>query len=235
MNLGIIEFREDFKKQIEKWQNGSIHGVDKSAFLDEIKKWGAELDRIIQLKVKLITEDFNALQLKGDYKKTVPKSFEDLELLLRAQKTFTDLMMDDQLESILKKVQLYYVHSIIPLFNIIAMLENDYSSLLSQNINENGRLIHELDLIISKLKETKQKLKRKVFIFHKTEKITDLSKKINNLELKRKITQLSLYHDKLSLYYFNHERPPELREIKAKTDKLKMQLKALEESTHAYH
>ncbi len=219
MSLSTEQLREDFKAHLDKWEGTLQHTIDPS-LKNEIQQWAEQVERYIEKKIQLLEMDFNEYPLRGEYLRSVSEGFDDLEQLMRNHKTLMDLTHHEDVEVVLKHIRHYYKQYVIPLLNIMSKLENDYIAIITSAILKSEKIIHNIDLDLSALENEKDNIQHDFFSFNRKNKFLTISKKIKLLKIKKKIARLTLHHDKLNLYYFNHNRPPELKEIKEKRDKL---------------
>jgi hypothetical protein len=229
MSLSIQYLRDEFKTHFEKWGNEASQKKSENEILFEIQQWGENIEKIVQERIRLLETDFNDYPLKGEYLRSVKEGFDDLERLLRNQKTFLDIAKGNNLTNILEQIKHHYCQYLIPLLNIMSKLENDYISIATQAILEKNKLLAEIETEIKSLKMEKDKIRKTFFDLNKKKKFIEIVKKIQNLEMHRKIIQLSIHHIKLNIYYFNHDRPKELQELKEKADQFRAELHTIEE------
>jgi len=228
MSLSTQNIRDEFKTHIKQWGDEAQKKNAESHILFEIHRWSENIEKVIQEKVRLLETDFNDYPLKGEYLRTVSEGFDDLDRLLKNQKTFLDVTKGKNIFSILDQIQHHYTNYLIPLLNIMAKLENDYISIATQALSEKAKKTLVLETQIRTLNEEKFKIKKRFFGFNNRNKYITISKKIRTLETQRKIAHLALAHIELNLYYFNHDRPYELRLLKERADKLRTKLYKLQ-------
>lgn len=117
-------------------------------------------------------------------------------------------------------IKKHYTKTLVPLLNIMAKLENDYISFATQIISKKQDMLNQLQILTQKLIMDERLTQNNLLIYNKDRRLQIISEKLKLFELKRKILQLGLQHDQLNLYYFSHDHPNELREVKQKADSL---------------
>ncbi len=226
-HLSAQQLRDEFKIHLDKWQK-----MDPTQpltyILFEIQHWSTHLEKFIQKKLKLLQDDFNEYSLQKDYLHSATEAFFNIEQIMKKYKTLMDVAKGDNLTIIIPKIKEYYLDCLAPLLNIIVKLENDYISITTKMILDKGTVIEKIEEHLTELKKEKQQIENRFFEFKRKEEYAKLLIEIKRLELRRKIIRLTLHHHKLNLYYFNHDRPAELKEIKEKADKLRNELYILE-------
>ncbi len=227
-NLSAQQLRDEFKVHLDKWQNIDNNPLEQQQVLSEIQKWSANLEKFIQEKLALLETDFQEYSLQDEYLRSVSEGFDDVEQIMKTHKTLIDVAKGATISNILEKIKKHYTHYFVPLLNIIAKLENDYVSITTKTIVDKGAIVEKIEEHLKELKKEKQQIKSHFFDFNRKEKYLKLIMEIKKLELRKKIIRLTLHHHKLNLYYFNHDRPPELKEIKEKADKLRDELYTIE-------
>ena len=223
MSQSIQHLRHEFKSHLEKWTKAYQQTGFPDETLSEIKKWGVFLERYIEEKISLLETDFSDHILNGEYRRSVREGFDGLERMMRSHQTFPDIVSGMDGKIMLEKMKEYYSSYLAPILNIMAKLENDFIAVTTNAILEKGRLLEKLEDDIEDLKIEKKTMKNNA----------DLLLKIENLELKKEFTRLTLHHDRLNLYYFNHGRPKELSGFKKKADLLREKIRHTEEKSHA--
>lgn len=233
MSSGSIHrLRENFKSHLNHWESTLLSNESQDNMLTEIQQWTKTVQEDINQQIHIITCDFNDFQLTGEYSQSVSEGFENLNRLMKKKMDLTQLATGDNIEEILQKCQIYYHERLTPLLNILSKLENEYISIATQMITEKGKHIRKLDKLIKQLYLERESVKNQFIRFNRKHKFLQISKHIKKLELERKLVRLTLHHDRLNLYYFTHDRPPELKEIKNKTDQMRLALLKLEEERH---
>ncbi len=230
MSLSTQHLRDDIKTNIDKLVDSTLQ--EKTVLEElwpEIQHAAQRLEKNIQEKICLLESDFNDLTLTGDYLRTVREGFDDIERLMRHSQTFIDVVKCKDKITLIEHIQHHYRNILIPLLNIMSKLENDYISATHQAISKKQALLNELQTTLKKLKSEEKSYQNSYLIYNKKQKIGELQKKIKYLDLKRKVLQLTLHHDRLNLYYFNHDHPKEMREIKQKADSLRFELNQYKE------
>lgn len=237
MSLSTAHLRDDFKTHLEHWEDVITSQEPKinQTMLIEIQNWSTKIEKFIQEKIRLLEIDFNDYQLKGEYLNSVSEGFADLERIMRTEKTLLDTTKNNNLKKILENVKHYYTRYFVPLFNILARLENDYIAVTTNSILENTKKISTLERQIKALKTEKRCIKNRLLSFIRTNIFDEISENIDELELQRKLLRTTMLHDRLNLYYFNHERPLELKEIKEKADRIRKELRQTMGENHANH
>lgn len=230
MRLSTQTLRAEFKEGLEKWNPSHLPTENKEEFLPKIKKLCEQLEKRIEEKVQLLEADFQDHILAGEYLRSVTEGFDDLERLMRNRKTFLDIAEGDTIEEVLDNIKKQYKDYLNPLLNIMSKLENDYMAVANQTIVRKQDEFNQIQVTLHKLKLEQKRTRYSFWSFSKNKKLEENDRQIKMLDLKRKIIQLTLHHDRLNLYYFNHDHPIELREIKKKTDSLKLELKKLVEA-----
>lgn len=227
MSLSTAHLRDDFKTHVEHWEGAITSQKPKinRSLLIEIQNWSTKIEKFIQEKIRLLEMDFNDYHLKGEYLHSVSEGFADLERIMRTEKTLLDTTKNHDLRKILENVKHYYTRYFVPLFNILSRLENDYIAITTNAILENTKKISALEQKIKELKTEKRRIKNRLLSFISTSMSDEISKSIEKLELQRKLVRMTMLHDRLNLYYFNHERPLELKEIKEKADRIRSELR----------
>ncbi len=229
MSRATQQLRVEFKIHLEDWEKKTdLHGQNET-ILAEIKKWSLYIEKFIENKIKILSSDFSQHPLKGEYLRSVTEGFEDLERIMRTTQTLADLTHERDQNQILLKIKTHYTQYLVPLLNILAKLENDYVAVVTQAILDKGKLIETLEKSIDVLTAEQKQNKNSLFALRSEEKFLEMTKNIQKLELQKKITRLTLLHDRLNLYYFNHDRPKELSHLKDNADKLRAELRAIEE------
>lgn len=229
MSLSTQQLREDFQSTLERWEREMYSNAPSQETLFQLQRWGEDFEKKMQDKIFILETDFSNHQLQGEYLRSVSEAFDDLDQHLRTHKTLSDIIVGVDFSNIFLHIQHHYTNTIIPLFNILSKLENDYRSITAEQILEKTVSLVKLEEALKKLKKEKTRIKFQILDFNRKKKHLAISEKINVLTLKRRIIQLTLHHDKLNLYYFNHERPVELKEFKERADKLKAELRKMEE------
>lgn len=222
--LATQHLRYDIKTDIDKLVGSTLH--EETAFqelLPEIQHAARRLEKNIQEKIQLLESDFKDLKLSGDYLFSVRESFTDIEQLMRHSQTFIDVVRHNKI-TLIEHIQHHYRSMLIPLLNMMSKLENDYISIANLTITKKQILLNELKITLKKLKLQVSALKKSLVIYNKEQKMNGLKEEIQVLDLKRKMLQLSLDHDRINLYYFNHDHPEELYELKQKADDLRLEL-----------
>lgn len=232
--LALSQLRENFKVNILSWEEKiSLNTVHKpEEILPDIYQWGEFLEKTLQEKIRLLENDFKVYPLQGEYLRSVTESFDDLDRVRSHHKTLLDLTRLDNATGILNEVKHHYTQYFIPLVNILSKLENDYKAITTESMLQTEYKIREIDNHLNLLKTEKTKIKNSFFDFKRKTKILKISKQIKVLELQKKILKLNVHHDRLNLYYFNNNRPPELQDLKNKVDYFRTELRQLEEKSH---
>lgn len=226
MSLSIAHLRDDFKVHLEQWTGDVAQKAHiNPTLLTEVRHWSLKIEKFIQEKIRLLEMDFNHYELKDEYLRSVSEGFADLERIMSTEKTLIDAIEHQDLEKIPEKIKHFYMHYFVPLFNILSRLENDYIAITTDAILTNSKKVSEIELQIKTLKTEKRSIKNRILSFIRINMFEEISKNISELELQRKLLRLTMQHDKLNLYYFNHERPPELKAIKEKADSLRAELR----------
>lgn len=225
MGLSTQTLREMIKTNIHKLVESSNQVLD-------MKHLAIHLEKTLQEKIQRLEADFNDLVLSGDYLESVTEGFDDLDRLLRTSHTFLDIINIKDKSKIGDHIKHYYANTLIPLLNIMSKLENDYVSIAHQTISQKQEALNKLQFPLDKLKSQAKRLRKSLFVFQKKKRSQELEQRIKFLELKRKILQLTLHHDRLNLYYFNHDHPKELRELKQKADALRNELQQFKGVEH---
>lgn len=233
MSLSTQHLRQVFKEKIDFLidllnRENQLEGV----YL-EIQRVSEDLEKIIHQKTKLLETDFHDHTLAGDYLRSVTEGFDDLDRLMRSSKTFTDAVQGKTKEELLEDIRLHHNQTWVPLLNILGKLENDYISLAQQDIAKKQESLKKLQAMIDKLRLEERYIKNSILMFNKKKKITELAHKRKLIDLKRQMLKLMIHHDKLNLYYFNHDHPIELQEIKKKADILHHELIKFKEIEYA--
>ncbi len=226
MSLSIAHLRDDFKVHLEQWtgdvaQESQINPM----LLTEVRNWSIKIEKFIQEKIRLLEMDFNHYELKDEYLRSVSEGFSDLERIMSTEKTLIDAIEHQELVKIPEQIKHFYMHYFVPLFNILSKLENDYIAITTDAILTNSKKVSEIELKIKALKTEKRSVKNRILSFVRINMFEEISRNITELELQRKLLRLTMQHDKLNLYYFNHERPSELKAIKEKADSLRAELR----------
>lgn len=229
--LATQTLRKEFKENIDLLIERALQPGDIEALIPEIQRISEHLEKVIREKVLLLEKDFHDHPLSGDYLRTVTEGFDDLDRLLRSSKTFADTVRGKSQEEILVHIKAHYAHNLIPLLNIMAKLENDYVSIATQTISRKQESLSTILRGLHKLKIEEQNTKHSVLVLNKKRRLTQLETSVKRLDLLRKMTQMSLLHDRLNLYYFNNDHPVELREIKQRVDLLRNELKKFGEDS----
>lgn len=228
----IHRLRENFKSHLHHWESILLSKESQENLLSEIQQWTKTVQEDINQQIHILTSDFNDFQLTGEYSQSVSEGFEDLNRLMKKKMDLNQLASGENIEEILQKCQIYYHERLTPLLNILSKLENEYISISTQTIAEKSKYIRKLDKLLKQLHVERENVKNRFIGFNRKHKFLQISKHIKKLELERKLVRLTLHHDRLNLYYFTHDRPPELKEIKNKTDKIRLALLKLEEERH---
>jgi hypothetical protein len=225
MRLSTTALRDDFKTRLEYWEDVIASPTENPLLLTEIQDWSVKLEAFIQQKINLLELDFKNFDLEDEYLRSVSEGFDDLERIMRTEKTLLDAMEGQDLKNILQKIKNYYTRYLVPLLNIFSKLENDYIAITTNAILQNSKKVSTLETNINALKKERDSIANRFLNFIRLTERNDIHKTIKNLELHRKILRLTMQHDRLNLYYFNHERPPELKELKEKADILRTELR----------
>lgn len=222
--LSTQQLRMVFKSNIDELLQQTKQSQDMELILPQIQHLSERLEKVISQKVQMLEQDFHDYHLTGEYLRTVTESFDDLERLMRSSETFADLLQQKERNDILRHIKIHYTQVLVPLLNIMSKLENDYVSLATQCIFKKQENLNKVQGNLRQLRTLQQEIENSLFVFGKNKKLKELNDKILNLDLERKFLQLTAHQDRLNLYYFNHEHPEELREIKIKADELKTKL-----------
>lgn len=219
MSLSSHHLRNEMKTNIDQLVASTLQEkITLPELLPEIQNTALRLEQSIQEKICLLASDFHALNLSGDYLRSVRESFADIEYLMRHTQTFIDLVKCKDKNILSKHIKYYHRNTLVPLLNMMAKLENDYISITHQTISHEKASLNQLEILINQFKAEENFLKPSVFVYHKKRKLTILQEKINYLELQRKILQLILRHDQLNLYYLTQDHPKDMQELKQKAD-----------------
>lgn len=233
MSLSTQHLRDVFKEKVD----ALVEILNKEDRLEiiyfEIQKISEQLEKTVQEKTKLLEADFNDHTLMGDYLRSVTEGFDDLDRLLRSSKTFVDAIKGQTKEELLEGIRKHHNQTWVPLLNILGKLENDYISVAQQNIIRKQEALKKLQATLDRLKLEEQYIKNSILMMNKKKKASELSNKRKFVDLQRQILKLMLQHDKLNLYYFNHDHPVELQEIKKKADDLRLELIQYKEQEYA--
>lgn len=232
-NLSSQHLRDVFKHKMDDLISLLDQARSTESVYLEIQKTSEHLEKTIHDKTKLLESDFNDQTLSGDYLRSVTESFDDLDRLLRSSKTFIDAVQGKTRDELLEDIKRHHQQTLIPLLNILAKLENDYISLATQTISQKQNALAKVEIEVQKLKMEEKCIKNSILVFNKQKRVSELVTKIRFLDLKRQILKLSLHHDKLNLYYFNHDHPVELKELKHKADQLRSELSKFKEVRYA--
>ena len=228
MSLSTLQLKEDFRNHLSVWEKSHPNEKVDAQLILEIQNWGMQIEQFIQDKLRLLEADFDDHPLQGEYKRSVEEGFSDLERLMRNHKTLLDVVRNQESTHILNKIKNHYQQYLIPLLNIMGKLENDYISVVNQNIQKKLSEVEILEDALTNLYNEKKRLRSSFFEMSRKQKFVKVSKKIKKLEIRIKLTKLTTHHDRLNLYYFNHNRPRELTEIKNKADMLRKELQNIE-------
>ncbi len=233
MALSSQTLRKVFKNNIDSLINKATIERRPETLVSEIQRISEDLEKLIYEKIQLLEIDFHDHQLSGDYLRTVSEGFDDLERLLRSNKTFADKaqVKTTSVDDLLHHIKTHYNDTLVPLLNIMAKLENDYISIATNCIQKKQECLNQIQSNLQKLKVEEGNTKRSILILNKKNRLDEINQSMKILNLKRKVVQLSLHHDRLNLYYFNHDHPIELREIKQKVDILRIELRKLKEES----
>lgn len=227
MRLSTTALRDDFKTRLEHWEGVVASLTENPLLLTEIQDWSVRLEVFIQQKIKWLELDFKNFDLQDEYLRSVSEGFDDLERIMRTEKTLLDDIEGQDLKNILQKIKNYYTRYLVPLLNIFSKLENDYIAITTNAILQNSKKVLILETNIHALQKERDSIANRFLKFIHATDHNDIHKMIKNLELHRKILRLTMQHDRLNLYYFNHERPPELKEMKEKADALRAELRKI--------
>lgn len=226
-HLSLQQIREEFKSHLDKWQQ-MTETHPPAQVLASIQAWGFQLEKDIQIRLKLFDNDFLEYTLQGEYARSVMESFDDIAQLMKTHKTFIDIAKGNDLPIIFQKIKKYYLQYFVPLVNIFARLQNDYIAVATKTIIDKSAVIEKIEEHLKELKKEKQQIKSRLFEFNRKEKYNKLAAEIKRQELRKQLIRLNVHHHKLNLYYFNHDRPSELKDIKEQVDKLRWKLHILE-------
>jgi len=221
MSKSTQYLRHEFKSYLEKWTRAFDENNFSDETLAEITKWGLYLEHYLDEKINLLKADFSDHRLTGEYLRSVREGFESLERMMLAHQSLDHLIKEAPHTTLIAKIKEYYSSYLVPILNIIAKLENDFITVTTNAILEKGRLIEKLEDEIENTKKQKKSANNEA-----------ITKKIEDLELKKELTRLTLQHDRLNLYYFNHGRPKELTEFKKKADLIREKI-IKEDNAHA--
>lgn len=232
MSLSILDLREAFRTHLEKWEEAFREQPEPSLITPEIEQFAENIERSIQTKIKLLESDFNNLTLEDEYARSINEGFSNLEQMQKTNKTCMDAAKGQDIQNILSHMKQHYKNYIVPIFNVMAKLENDFQAITIKSILEKRKRLTDLDFEIKAFKDEKNRIRKRFFDLNRKKKYWVVSKKLKQLELEKTLTHLTLHHDKLNLYYINHNRPQELHDIKARADALRSELSALEEKEY---
>jgi len=221
MSKSTQYLRHEFKAYLEKWAAAFNENNFSDETLAEINKWGLYLEHYLDEKINLLKADFRDHLLTGEYFRSVREGFENLERMMQAHQSLSHLIKETPKTTLVAQIKEYYSSYLMPILNIMAKLENDFIAVTTNAILEKGRLIEKLEDEIENIKKQKKSENNKI-----------TTKKIENLELKKELARLTLQHDRLNLYYFNHGRPKELTEFKKKADLIREKIRT-EDNAHA--
>lgn len=236
-NASTKHLRDTFKNKMDDLTSllNQVERVEDAyaEIQSEIQKVSEHIEKVIQTKTKQLETDFHNQILGAEYLKTVTESFDDLERLLRSSQTFADAIQGQTKDALLQDIQRHNNHTLVPLLNILSKLENDFFSVTTQTINKKEESLNKTMFSINHLMKEEKILKNSILIFNRKKKLSDVITNIRFLNLKRQLLKLSIHHDKLNLYYFNHDHPKELKEIKQKADELRFELAKYKEIEYA--
>jgi hypothetical protein len=222
MSKSTQYLRHEFKAYLEKWTKAVNDNNCSDETLAEITKWGLYLEHYLDEKISLLKADFNDHTLTGEYFRSVREGFENLKQMMQSRHTLNHLIQETpKTTALIAQIKNYYNLYLVPILNTMAKLENDFIAVTTNAILEKGRLIEKLEDEIERVKKQK-----------KSDHNEAMTKKIEGLELKKEWARLTLQHDRLNLYYFNHGRPKELTEFKKKADLVREKI-ITEDGVHA--
>lgn len=235
MNLGTLvsasaqQLQVDFKENIDKL----IHSATASNSLEEILpylyKLSHTIENTLKSKLKLLESDYHDQVLSDEYYHSVVKSFQSMSVLLKSRPLSLDNQNFNDVPSMVTHLQDHYTQTLVPILSIISDLENVFIAISKESIREEQEALQRYDRRIIQLKAEEEKLKKKILVLGRNKKLEKIGKKIKIAELNKRLTQATLHHARLNLYYFNHYEPPELHDVKHKAEFLKKKVVSIQE------
>ncbi len=224
MAVSLLQLRAEFKAQINQWNKNLQAKNLTHQTKQEMEGWIAKIELFIQKKVQLLTKDFSEYVLEGEYLRSVTEGFSDLEHIMKSKTTFIDLSNNDNFPVCFSKANDYYSQYLIPISNILAKLDNDYIGISAKRMIDKSSEIAQLNALLTCLNAEKNSIRKNIFSDNRDRNLADILHYIHDVEHQKKILRLSLHHDQLNLFYFMHDRPPELESLKTSTDKSRRRL-----------
>lgn len=232
MSHSTENLRRIFKDRLNQLKSATENADEIDLLKPIIEETSRFLEAAITQKLDSLAKDIEDFILKGEYLRTMTESLDDLGRFRETSKNLnTDVGHGDK-ALILKQVAHYYTHTLIPFFNLISKLEYDYVSLAKQTIAKKEELIERLEYKLSLLRTEKRRIKMSLWTFN-NKRIELLSKKIDMLEFKQALLSLTLEHDKLNLSFYDQDHPDTLRDVKAKADAIRHDIRPYEEILYA--
>lgn len=123
------ELHEDFNKALSALIEKIKHHENNATLISYIQTVSTQFEKLIQEKIQQLMNEFQQVPIEGDYLNTVTEGFTDLDRFLRKSFTLIDYIQIETSEDFGSSIKKYQLHTLIPLFNILAKLENDYHSI----------------------------------------------------------------------------------------------------------